>query len=147
MIMTLVKTFAAIRSNFPGRLNATIRKALREQALANQPHLTLPRVALTSHSGVPSLVDCDAVYQAETRIQFSWAAQIQPRTGQQIQEWRDGVRLAHVRPWTAAHAGRFSQCSKALLGGDGWALVVDADNEVFLVPADELAAAREEAVR
>jgi len=68
---------------------------------------------------------------------FTFAQQIQPRNGQIINESTDGLALLGVRHWTPRLAAIFPQAARAI-PSDDWALIVDRDGSVFLVPREEM---------
>ena len=66
---------------------------------------------------------------------FTYAVQIQPRNGQELTEYHQGIDLEGARPWSESNRKRFPQADRQCR--EGFALIVSGDN-VFCVPAEEL---------
>ena len=67
---------------------------------------------------------------------FTYAHQVQPRTGQPVNVYPAGINC-EVREWTAEDAARFPQAAQHLMQGES--LVVSTEDDMVLaVPSDEL---------
>lgn len=67
---------------------------------------------------------------------FTYAVQIQPRTGQQINEFRNGCELDGARPLTEQE-----QRANPHASDQAWedaVPVITEQREIYLVPADEV---------
>ena len=64
--------------------------------------------------------------------QFSYAVQVQPQNGQQLQEWPNGCELEGVTAWSEEDAARYPEAGRQLW--EGGVLVKDTHNHVYAVP-------------
>ena len=61
-------------------------------------------------------------------MRFSYALQIQPRNGQQIDEYPHGLEIARYRLWDGGDSDRFAQAERQVSAGN--LLIVDRDDDL-----------------